>query len=127
MSWLIRSFGSKKLVAALAAVLAVFGVLLARKLGLQLEAENVTTVLVAILTPLVGYLMAQWHVDVKTDGKTTTAYQLTLAAAQAAATALPTKTVGAELARAIVQAFKDDAAAEAAAVTAGPSSASAEK
>jgi uncharacterized protein (DUF2062 family) len=109
MTWLIQQFGSKKLVAMIAAILAILAVpILNSKLGLNLTANEITTVIVSVLTPALGYIIAQWHIDVKTNGATTTASIVAQKLAQAAGAALPEQTLGAKIAKAIDEVLSAD-------------------
>jgi hypothetical protein len=89
-------------VAALAAIIAILAVpVLNAKLGLNLTSDTVTTVIISVLTPAVGYIIAQWHIDVTTKGATTTASIVAQKLAQAAAAALPSQTLVAKLVKAV--------------------------
>jgi len=108
IKWLVEQFGSKKLIAALCAVAAALVVPdINRSLGVSLDSGAVATQLAVVVGPLVLYILAQWHIDVTTGGKTTTAYQLTQTAATAAAAALPANTIAAQVASAVVAALRD--------------------
>lgn len=103
MTWLIRQFGSKKLTALVATILAgILVPVLNQSLKLNLDTGTVQAALAAIVGAFIAYVAAQAHVDASTGGQTTTAYQLTQAAAVAAASALPPHTIGAQVAAAVV-------------------------
>jgi heterodisulfide reductase subunit A-like polyferredoxin len=106
MQWLIQQFGSKKLLAAVAAILAILAVpILNSKLGLNLTEDQVTKVILSVLSPALLYVLAQWHIDVSTKGATTTAAVVAQRLAQAAAAALPAQTLVAKIAKALEDAL----------------------
>ena len=121
MSWILRTFGSKKLVAVVAGVIATLVVpVLNAKLGLSLDPGTLATMLAGILGTVLAFVVGQTVVDVSTGGKTTTAYQLTQAAAAALAASLPVQTIGQHVAKVVADSLavvSDAPAAPAPAVT----------
>lgn len=71
--FLLKLFGSKKLIAALSGVLAIPAVLLASKFGLALDTVEVASAIGGIATVVLAYIAAQYRIDVETNGDTTTA------------------------------------------------------
>jgi hypothetical protein len=108
MSWLINLFGSKKLVAVVGGVLATLLVpILNAKLGLGLDAASVSVSIGAVLTAVLSYVAAQWHIDIKTNGATTTASVLLKKAAEVVADIAPDGTPLDAVAKAVAEALKD--------------------
>ncbi len=74
MSWLVQQFGSKKLVAAfLALVAGIVAPVLHAHFGMNVDAASLAVTLGATVGPFLLYILAQWHVDIATNGATTTA------------------------------------------------------
>jgi hypothetical protein len=70
--FLLKFFGSKKLIAVIAGILgAVLSPLLNSKLGLGMEPIEVAGSIGAIATMVLAYVVAQFKLDVETDGATT--------------------------------------------------------
>jgi hypothetical protein len=103
----VEGLGSKKLAAVLAAVVAVFAAPIAFKY-LGIDSASLIEVFVALLTPVLTFVFAQWHIDAKSGGVTTTAYRLTLQAAQATAAIAKDGTVVDTIARAVALALQKE-------------------
>jgi hypothetical protein len=103
----VEGLGSKSLANIFAAVFSVLlTVFLGKKTGLP---ENEVYVVVgSILALAFGFLFKQWHLDVKTDGKTTTQALLIDKLAKMAAGALPENTVAHKVADAVDAAIPDN-------------------
>lgn len=72
--FLLRLFGSKKLIAAVAGVLAsVLVPVLNAKLGLHLDDVQVAGSIGGVVSVVLAFIAAQWHIDIATNGDTTTA------------------------------------------------------
>ncbi len=105
----VEGLGSKSLADIFAAMVSVLLVsLLNKKFNLGLSETEFFTVIGAILALAFGFLFKQWHLDVKTDGKTTTQALMIDKLAKAMASALPDHTIADKLARAIDAAIPDN-------------------
>ena len=108
MSWLVNLFGSKKLLAVIGSVIAtLFVPILNAKLHLGLDASGVAISIASVLAPVLAFIAAQWHIDIKTDGATTTAAVLLKQGAQVVADLAPDGTVLDSIAKAVADALKD--------------------
>ena len=76
--FLLKLFGSKKLIAVVGGVIAVvLTPILNSKLHLSLTEAQVAEVIAAVGAMVLTFVAAQWHVDIKSEGQTTTAAMLT--------------------------------------------------
>lgn len=104
---IVEGLGSKRLTAMAAGVLAVFLSPLTVKYGLP--QSDLVPALGAIIGLVVTYLFTQYHLDVKTNGATSTSTLLATKLAQAAEQALPDGTKADAIAKAIVAALQQGA------------------
>lgn len=87
--FLVKLFGSKKLAATVGTIVAVLLVpVLNSKLGLSLDPQGIAETLGAVLLAGLTFVGSQWHLDVKTEGETSSA-PLLKALAQPAEPKLP--------------------------------------
>lgn len=90
--FLLRLFGSKKLIAIVASIIAQLLVpVLNAKLGLNLDPVEMAASIGSIAAVTLAFIAAQWHIDIKTEGATSTVKMLEHIASPVAPGPMPAK------------------------------------